>query len=148
MGLVLLWLWCRLAPAAPMQPLAWESPYAAGAAQEIATTKKKKKDIRRKRREGGRKEGNSQVSFFCFFFVFCLFCCCCCCFLFFLFRAKPTAYGSSQARGQIGAAAAGLHHSHSNAGSEPPLQTIPQLDKTMSGARDQTCIPRDTVLSS
>ena len=27
------------------------------------------------------------------------------------------AYGSSQARGQIGAAAAGLHHSHSNAGS-------------------------------
>ena len=35
-------------------------------------------------------------------------------FFFCLFRAAPTAYGSSQARGQIGAAAAGLHHSHSN----------------------------------
>ena len=31
-----------------------------------------------------------------------------------LFRAAPAAYGSSQSRGQIGAAAAGLHHSHSN----------------------------------
>ena len=28
-------------------------------------------------------------------------------------------YGGSQARGRIGAAAAGLHHSHSNTGSEP-----------------------------
>ena len=35
---------------------------------------------------------------------------------FFLFRAVPRAYGSSQARGQIGPTAAGLHHSHSNAG--------------------------------
>ena len=34
-------------------------------------------------------------------------------FLFFFFRASPTAYGDSQARGQIGATAAGLHHSHS-----------------------------------
>ena len=33
------------------------------------------------------------------------------------FRAAPVAYGSSQARGQIGAAAASLYHSHSNAGS-------------------------------
>ena len=32
----------------------------------------------------------------------------------FLFMAAPAAYGSSQARGQIGAAAAGLHHSCSN----------------------------------
>ena len=31
-----------------------------------------------------------------------------------LFRATPTAYGGSQARSQIRAAAAGLHHSHSN----------------------------------
>ena len=37
-----------------------------------------------------------------------------CLFLFFLFRAAPMAYGSSQARGRTGAAAAaGLHHSHS-----------------------------------
>ena len=28
----LLWLWHRLAPAAPIQPLAWEPPYATGAA--------------------------------------------------------------------------------------------------------------------
>ena len=34
--LVLLWLWCRLAATAPIRPLAWEPPYAVGAAQEIA----------------------------------------------------------------------------------------------------------------
>ena len=28
----LLWLWCRLAAAAPIGPLAWEPPYAMGAA--------------------------------------------------------------------------------------------------------------------
>ena len=39
-------------------------------------------------------------------------------FLFFFFRATPEAFGRSQAIGQIGAAAPGLHHSHSNAGSE------------------------------
>ena len=36
-------------------------------------------------------------------------------FSFSLFRATLTAREGSQARGQIGAAAAGLHHSHSNA---------------------------------
>ena len=46
---------------------------------------------------------------------------------FFHFRAAPAAYGSSQARGRIGATAASLHHSHSNARSEPYLQTISQL---------------------
>ena len=30
---------------------------------------------------------------------------------YFLFRATPAAYGSSQARSRIGAAAASLHHS-------------------------------------
>jgi len=41
----LLWLWCRLVATAPIGPLAWESPYAAGAAQdqEIAKRPKKKK---------------------------------------------------------------------------------------------------------
>ena len=38
--------------------------------------------------------------------------------LFHLFMAAATAYGSSQASGQIGAAAAGLQHSHSNSGSQ------------------------------
>ena len=28
----LLWLWCRPEAAAPIQPLAWELPYASGAA--------------------------------------------------------------------------------------------------------------------
>ena len=37
------------------------------------------------------------------------------CFLLFFLKATPTAYGSSQASGQIGAVASGLHHSHSNA---------------------------------
>ena len=48
-------------------------------------------------------------------------------FYFLLFRATPAAYGSSQARNQIGATAAGLHHSHSNTGSKLHLQPTPQL---------------------
>ena len=39
-------------------------------------------------------------------------------FFFLLSKATPEAYGSSQARGQIRATAAILHHSHSNAGSQ------------------------------
>ena len=35
-------------------------------------------------------------------------------FIFLLFRAAPAAYGDFQARGRIGATAAGLHHSNSN----------------------------------
>ena len=31
----LLWLWCRLAATAPIQPLAWEPTYAVGAALKI-----------------------------------------------------------------------------------------------------------------
>ena len=36
--LALLWLCFRLVATAPIQPLAWEPPYAAGAARELATT--------------------------------------------------------------------------------------------------------------
>ena len=51
----------------------------------------------------------------CFFGVFVVVV-----FLFFVFsRATPAAYGGSLARGLIGAVAAGLRQSHSNAGSEP-----------------------------
>ena len=61
-------------------------------------------------------------------FVFDLAFCFVFCFLFFcLFRAVPAAYGGSQARGRLGAVAAHLRHSHSSAGSEPRLQSIPQL---------------------
>ena len=46
-------------------------------------------------------------------------------FFFLLFRAALEAYGVSQARGQIGATSAGLHHS--NTRSEQHLQPTPQL---------------------
>ena len=67
----LLWLWCRPAATAPIQPLAWEPPYAAGAAQEMAKRQMKKRRI--------------SLSFF---LPFCLF---------VFFRAAPAAYGGSQA---------------------------------------------------
>ena len=47
--------------------------------------------------------------------------------IFFFFRAIPMTYGGSQARGQIGATAAGLCHSHSDAGSKLCLRPTPQL---------------------
>ena len=47
--------------------------------------------------------------------------------LIFLFRATPAACGNSWARGLMGAAAAGLHHSHSTAGSKLHLQCTLQL---------------------
>ena len=53
-------------------------------------------------------------------------------FVFFVFsRAAATAYGGSQARGLIGAVAAGLSQSHSNAGSKQHLQPTPQLMATL-----------------
>ena len=55
-------------------------------------------------------------------------------FFFWLFRAAPLAYGSFQARRQIGAAAAGLHHSSWQ-------RWIPNPP---SKARDQTHILMDT----
>ena len=50
--------------------------------------------------------------------------------LFLLFRALLVAYGGSWARGLIGVAAASLHHSHCNTGSEPHLRPTPQLKAT------------------
>ena len=38
----LLWLWYRPVAVAPIQPLAWEPPYATGAAQETAKRQNKK----------------------------------------------------------------------------------------------------------
>ena len=60
--------------------------------------------------------------FFFFFFFFLFFF-----FFFLLFRATPTAYRGSQARGQIRVAAASLHHSRSNTGTKPCLRPTPQL---------------------
>ena len=51
-------------------------------------------------------------------------------FFLFIFRATPVAYGGSQVRRQIGAAAAGLYHSHSSARSELRLHPTPQVTAT------------------
>ena len=59
------------------------------------------------------------MAFNTIFFIFCLSA---------FSGAAPSAYGGSQARGRIGATAAGLHHS--NAESEPRLQSKPQLTAT------------------
>ena len=48
-------------------------------------------------------------------------------FVFCIFRATPMAYGGFQARGLIGATAAGLCQSHSNGRSEQCLRPTPQL---------------------
>ena len=83
------------------------------------------------------------LSFFFFFFSFFN--------LFFnlLFRAVPAAYGNSQARGQIGAAAASLRYSHSNTGSKRICDLHHssqqcQILKPLSEARDRTWVPMDT----
>ena len=55
---------------------------------------------------------------------------CVCVLVGLLLWALPAPYESSQARGQIGATAASLHHSHSNTRSEPHLQPTPQLKAT------------------
>uniref|UniRef100_A0A8W4F6E9 Abnormal spindle-like microcephaly-associated protein homolog n=1 Tax=Sus scrofa TaxID=9823 RepID=A0A8W4F6E9_PIG len=47
----LLWLWHGLAATAPIRPLAWEPPYAAGVAQEMAKRQKKKRKKERKKGE-------------------------------------------------------------------------------------------------
>ena len=51
--LILLWLWLWLAAAAPIQPLAWEFLYAAGAALKSLkkTNKREKKQVERLRVE-------------------------------------------------------------------------------------------------
>ena len=59
--------------------------------------------------------GKSDTYTYIFLFFFALF-------FFLLFRAVPAALGDSQARGLIGAVAAGLRHSHSNLGSKLHLR--------------------------
>ena len=99
--LPLLWLRCRLAPVAPIRPLAWELPHAEGAA--LKKQKKKKNYL------------HLEVYIILFYFkIFIII-------IFCFFRAALVTYGSSQARGQFGALAASLRHSHSNEESEPCL---------------------------
>ena len=71
-------------------------------------------------------------------------------YLFIYFIVAPqTACGSSQARGQVRAAAAGLYHSHSNTRSQLHLRPISRLTRCgflspLREARDWTCILMDT----
>ena len=68
-----------------------------------------------------------------FIYLFILF------YFFAISWAAPAAYGGSQARGPIGAVAASLRQSHSNARSEPHLRPIPRrILNPLSEARDQT----------
>ena len=46
LDLVLLWLWCRWAAAAPIQPLVQELPYAANVALKGKKKKKRRKNIK------------------------------------------------------------------------------------------------------
>ena len=46
----LLWLWRRPAAIAAIRPLAWEPPYAEGAAQEMAKRQKKKRKEKKRKR--------------------------------------------------------------------------------------------------
>ena len=48
---MLLWLWHRLAATTPIRHLAWEPPYAAGAALEIAKRQKKKEKEKKEKRD-------------------------------------------------------------------------------------------------
>ena len=50
---------------------------------------------------------------------------------FFFYTAAPGAYESSQARGPIGAAATGLHHSQGNTKSQVNLRPMAQLAATL-----------------
>ena len=65
-------------------------------------------------------------------------------YFFLLFRATFAAYGGSQVRGQFGATAANLHHSHSNTGSEPHLQpTSCNAGSLTNGARPGNLSPHE-----
>ena len=70
-------------------------------------------------------------------------------FFFCLFRAAPVAYGSSWARGLIGAVDASLQHSHSNMAAKLQLRPTPKVMarwilNPLSEARDWTHIVMDT----
>ena len=71
------------------------------------------------------------LSFSLFFLSFSLFFLSFFFLLFLLFRASLGVYGGSQARGPIGATAAGHSHSHSHARSKPWLRCTPQLMATL-----------------
>ena len=56
----MLWLWCRMPAAAAIQPLAWETPYAAGAALKTKRKEGRKEGRKEKERNTGRQEGRKE----------------------------------------------------------------------------------------
>ena len=64
-----------------------------------------------------------------------------------LFRATRAAYGSSQARGQIEAAALSPHQQHTGSGPHlRPTSQLTAIPDPLREARDRTCIHKDTSL--
>ena len=61
---MLLWLWHRLAPAAPIRPLVWELPYVKGAALKKEKKKEKKKE-RKKKTEQCSSRGRRKIRKMC-----------------------------------------------------------------------------------
>ena len=61
--LVFLWLWRRPAAIAPIRPLAWEPPYAAG----VALKKEKKKKVTQKHQLVGPRALDKDTRFWCRF---------------------------------------------------------------------------------
>jgi len=55
----LLWLWCRLAATAPIQLLAWEPPYTAEVAQEMA--KRQKQTNKQKNKKNPNNNNNKNL---------------------------------------------------------------------------------------
>ena len=57
-----LWLWCRPVATVLIQPLAWEPPYAVGAASEMAKRQKTKQKQTKKPKNKTKKKGNNPHS--------------------------------------------------------------------------------------
>ena len=66
----------------------------------------------------------------------------------FFFKSIPVAYGNSWPRGWIGAAAASLSHSHSNAESQHICDLHCHLKQQNEWGQEWTCNLKDTILGS
>ena len=125
----LLWLWCRQGAIAPIW-LAWEPPYALGAA--LKRQKKKKYIISHDFDPQNHQKTKLSIKLYVtirncwkipihFQQLETLFI-----YFWGLFGAVAAAYGSSQASSPMGAAVAGLRHSHSSTGFKLHLQPKPE----------------------